>query len=192
MPISRLLKYVNAFFPSVPIGHVIAIGTLSFLLIVIFLAYNGEGRVYNSTALCITVFLGLYLLDALAIIRIGSSFVAHSGIDVRSEAQRLISGEEEALVLMLFNTVALVPFGFVLSEFIGSKYPNKWHCLGCVALVAFGLSLCIESIQLFFHVGIFELTDLVLNTVGAIIGAVLSMVIHGIIEFFAKTKAYGR
>ena len=36
--------------------------------------------------------------------------------------------------------------------------------------MAFGLSLCIECIQGALHVGIFEGTDLVLNTVGAGMG----------------------
>ena len=40
------------------------------------------------------------------------------------------------------------------------------HQIGRVALVAFGLSFGDESLQLFLHVGFFELIDLVMNTVG--------------------------
>ena len=46
--------------------------------------------------------------------------------------------------------------------------------IGLVALAAFGLSLCIESLQLILRLGVFEITDLVLNTVGGVIGAWVS------------------
>lgn len=42
-------------------------------------------------------------------------------------------------------------------------------------LVGLGLSLLIESIQWVFHIGIFELTDLLLNTLGTFIGAALPL-----------------
>ena len=57
---------------------------------------------------------------------------------------------------------------------------GKWRCVGRVALVTFGLSLCIECIQLVFRVGVFELTDLLLNTVGALIGGVALSVVFSI------------
>jgi len=53
---------------------------------------------------------------------------------------------------------------------------GMWRCLGRVTLVAFGLSLCIECIQLALHIGIFEETDLVLNTVGVGIGGIIFLI----------------
>jgi len=86
-------------------------------------------------------------------------------------------------MLMLFNTAVFAPFGFALGVFLRSTGVGLWRCLRQVALVAFGLSLCIECIQWALHVGIFEVTDLVLNTVGARMGAILSWIIHiGIID----------
>ena len=41
-------------------------------------------------------------------------------------------------------------------------------------MAGFGLSLCIECLQLLLRVGIFELTDLVMNTLGEFIGALIS------------------
>ena len=43
-----------------------------------------------------------------------------------------------------------------------------------MTLAGFGLSLTIECLQLLLHVGFFELTDLVMNTVGAFVGALVS------------------
>ena len=41
-------------------------------------------------------------------------------------------------------------------------------------LAGFGLSLCIECLQLLLRVGFFELTDLVMNTLGAFVGVLIS------------------
>ena len=46
---------------------------------------------------------------------------------------------------------------------------------GRVALAANGLSLCIESLQLILRLGVFEVTDLVLNTLGGFVGALISV-----------------
>ena len=148
---------------------------------------------FGAITLGLGVFIGLYLLDALALNRIGMEGARKTGIDLASELHRLLHGGEEIRMQMLFNVVAFVPFGFFLAEFLTSlKRFNSGRRIGLVFVASLGLSLFIECIQLAFRVGLFELTDLLLNTAGAIIGAVLSMVIHGIIEFFAKTKAYGR
>ena len=77
---------------------------------------------------------------------------------------------------MLFNIVVFVPFGFFFSEFISSTTRlSAWRRLGYATLASFGLSLCLECLQLFLRVGFFELTDLVLNTAGGFIGAGLAL-----------------
>ena len=82
---------------------------------------------------------------------------------------------------MLANVVVFVPFGFFLSEFLSmtkrfgtSSAFSARRRIGLVALAAFGLSLCIESLQLILRLGVFEITDLVLNTLGGIVGALMS------------------
>ena len=42
-------------------------------------------------------------------------------------------------------------------------------------LAGLGLSLLIESLQWVFHIGIFELTDIFLNTFGTFVGAALPL-----------------
>ena len=62
--------------------------------------------------------------------------------------------------------------GCVTSQYIFGYFPASGkrlrarRRLGLAALVGFGLSLTIECLQLLLHVGFFELTDLVMNTVG--------------------------
>ena len=70
---------------------------------------------------------------------------------------------------MFANVAVFVPFGFFLSEFLSTtKCFASNRQIGLVALAAFGLSLCIESLQLLLRVGFFELMDLVMNTVGGV------------------------
>lgn len=168
MPFSTFQIYLRALFPRVPLWHWVVMGVVALTVCLI-----GRKRftVLGSIALGTAVFMGLYLLDALALVRIGGRWVEHPGIDLGAELQRITSGNEENLVLMLFNTAVFVPFGLALGAFLRSTGMGSWRCLGRVILVAFGLSLCIECIQWALHVGIFEVTDLVLNGVGGIVGA---------------------
>lgn len=162
------------------------------LALTIYTLSQKKCSVYGDVALGLAVFIGLYLLDAFALNRIGMEGARNVGIDLASEWHRLLLGGEENRMLMLFNVAAFVPFGFFLAECLASKKRfSAGKRMGLVALASFGLSLCIECLQLVFRVGIFELTDLVLNTAGAVIGAGLSFFIHSIIKLFAKTKAYG-
>ena len=191
MSFSTFQIYLRAFFPRIPSWHLIVLGVVSSALTIYTLSHK-KCSTYGAVALWLAVFIGLYLLDALALNRIGMEGVRKAGFDLESEWHRLLHGGEENRMLMLFNVAAFVPFGFFLAEFLAStKRFSAGRRMGLVALASFGLSLCIECLQLVFRVGIFELTDLVLNTAGAVIGAGLSFVIHSIIKLFAKTKAYG-
>ena len=51
-----------------------------------------------------------------------------------------------------------------------------------MTLAAFGLSLCMECLQLVLRVGFFELTDLALNTVGGGVGALFSAGLWKVME----------
>ena len=73
----------------------------------------------------------------------------------------------EAFVLNLFgNVLAFMPFGFMI-PILKQKY--RKHMRGAAALT-FGLSLTIECIQLMSQVGSFDVDDLILNTLGGVLG----------------------
>lgn len=65
------------------------------------------------------------------------------------------------------NMAAFMPCGFFLP--IVSRRGRKWYKN---TMICFGLSLCIETVQLVFKVGSFDVDDLLLNTVGGVIGYV--------------------
>ena len=69
------------------------------------------------------------------------------------------------LINIVGNMVAFMPFGFFLP--IISRRSRKWY-----NTVSFGLifSLILETLQLIFKVGSFDVDDILLNTVGAGLG----------------------
>lgn len=174
MSFPTIQAYVRAFFPEIPAPHWIGMGVLA-LVLTVFLSLRRKYPLYGAVALGLTVLLGLFLLDGLVLIRRGGSGEGR-GIDLAAEYRRLVSGNEEILFLILFNIAVFVPFGFTLAEFLSSaKRLAGWRCLKYTALTALGLSLCIECLQLLLRAGMFELTDLVLNTAGAALGAALPL-----------------
>lgn len=71
----------------------------------------------------------------------------------------------------LLNVLLFVPFGYLLPHF-------KRLTLGKAVLLGFCFSLLIETSQLTFHFGVFQLDDLVKNTMGAGLGWMLYTVLN--------------
>ena len=73
-----------------------------------------------------------------------------------------------AMILNIFgNVVGFVPFGYILPV-INDRFRN-WLL---IVVSGFSLSLCVETAQLIFRVGSFDVDDLLLNTLGALLGYV--------------------
>ena len=73
-----------------------------------------------------------------------------------------------AMILNIFgNVVGFVPFGYILPV-INDRFRN-WLL---IVVNGFSLSLCVETAQLIFRVGSFDVDDLLLNTLGALLGYV--------------------
>lgn len=69
------------------------------------------------------------------------------------------------VINIIGNVAAFLPYGFflpILSE--------KFHHTFKVFLLSFSLSLTVELMQLIFKVGCFDVDDLLLNTIGGVIG----------------------
>lgn len=73
------------------------------------------------------------------------------------------------------NVVGFMPFGFILP--IVSRRGRKWYN---AFLLGFFLSLCIETTQLVFKVGSFDVDDLLLNTIGGILGFICYRIVQKI------------
>lgn len=68
------------------------------------------------------------------------------------------------------NVIIFIPFGFFLP--MASRYRSL---LGTV-FYSFGLSLCVETFQLFSRVGSFDVDDLLLNTIGGLAGYIIFVI----------------
>ena len=74
-------------------------------------------------------------------------------------------GMKAFLLNVAGNVVGFMPCGFFLP--IVSRRGRRWYNM---ILICFGLSLCVEVTQLISRVGSFDVDDMLLNTVGGILG----------------------
>jgi len=126
--------------------------------------------------------MGLFLLDTAVGIRFLGLMKYTTGHNLRLDFSRIFQKSGQGPVESLCNVAVFVPFGIFLSEFLASaKRLRPGRRLGLVTLAGFGLSLCIESLQLVLKVGFFEVTDLVMNTVGAFVGALMSVGVRKVV-----------
>lgn len=65
------------------------------------------------------------------------------------------------------NVIGFLPFGFFLPV-ISYRFRNGW----LIGLLGFSLSLVVECTQLILKVGCFDVDDLILNALGAVLGYV--------------------
>ena len=78
----------------------------------------------------------------------------------------ILNGDSRALQENIGNIVLFIPVGMVITLFPGCSVKQS-------LLIGFTLSLIIECCQWFFWLGSFEIDDLIHNTIGAGIGAIL-------------------
>lgn len=72
------------------------------------------------------------------------------------------------LLNLLGNIILFMPLGF-LGDALSGQPANKFR----VIIAAFFLSLCIETLQLVFMIGVYDADDILLNTLGAYLGLCL-------------------
>ena len=168
MSISVFQRYLYGILARVPWWHWVVI---CFLALTVFLLIRKKGSMYGAIVLGITVFVGLLLLDSAVAARFFRIHPHASGTVFSINWDRLLTGSYRHRVELISNAVVFIPFGFFLSESLSSwKQLRVWRQIGYVTLASFILSLCIECLQLVFRVGFFEVTDLVMNTVGGFVG----------------------
>ena len=182
MTFSRIQAFIRGIITQVPWWHWVIIGILAFAAGFLI---RKKTSAYGAFALGISALVGLLLLDTAVLIRYcGFLHHASSGIDLGAEYARLVHAGQDRRIELFSNMVVFTPIGFFMSEFLASmKRFSAWKRIGLAILFGLGVSLSIECLQLVLRVGYFELTDLVLNTVGAGIGAALSVLMEQILGY---------
>ncbi len=110
----------------------------------------------------------------------------HYNLEFFKEIRRFITyrrqlGFEAFLVNILGNVLAFTPFGFLL-PLIDKKY-RKFIYTTFLCLL---FSLCVELLQLYLKVGIFDVDDIMMNTAGGIIGYIIYLVFHLLRRLFSS------
>jgi glycopeptide antibiotics resistance protein len=90
-------------------------------------------------------------------------------------------GMTAVLTNIVGNIVCFIPFGFMLPIL-----STKIRKLILVGLVSFELSIVIEVAQLIFKVGSFDVDDLLLNTLGGMVGFLIYSITNRIIRKWFK------
>lgn len=86
-------------------------------------------------------------------------------------------GIERFVVNILGNIFAFSPFGFLLP-----LLNKRYRYFFVTASLSLLFSLAVETIQLWFRVGIFDVDDLLLNTTGGILGYIFYKIFSLIME----------
>ncbi|MEG0452848.1 MAG: VanZ family protein [Coprobacillus sp.] len=74
---------------------------------------------------------------------------------------------------VLGNIAIFVPLGY-LFPILFSKIINKFK----MTIIVFGFSLCFESMQYVLYLGTFDIDDLLLNTIGGLIGYLIYRIVY--------------
>ena len=115
------------------------------------------------------VFLVYFLFLAEWYGRTGTGEDYRYNLELFREIRRFITYREQLGMFAVFanlfgNILIFVPYGFFIS--MAAERRGFFKTLFC----SFGLSLCVELVQLVTRVGSFDVDDILLNTIGGILG----------------------
>lgn len=87
---------------------------------------------------------------------------------------RHVLGYKAVFLNVVGNVIAFMPFGFLLPPLM--NYKTNWFV---TTIWAFLFSLFVETIQLFFRLGRFDVDDMLLNTIGGLLGYIICILLKG-------------
>ncbi|MGN1201669.1 MAG: VanZ family protein [Eubacterium sp.] len=183
--------YVNA--ESLIKGHLLLPLFLSLIILIIFLIYcrakNKKAPKGKNISLFICVFYCSILFDLTLFSRIGTHQEPFSNIF----GDWWIWDTDYILYVNftpIKNIVMTLPmcfiFAFISKHFFGKDYNSK-GLIAYSTLIAFLTSLFIEICQIIFALGTFQISDLVYNTLGGLLGALIYIGVKKII----RKKSHG-
>lgn len=90
------------------------------------------------------------------------------------------------------NTILFIPFVLMIMLYNKRFICEKKPVFSFGILLAFGVSLIIETLQLFLHLGTFQLSDLFYNTFGGFIGECIYWIYIGIVQMRDRGGIHGK
>jgi glycopeptide antibiotics resistance protein len=111
-------------------------------------------------------------------------YIQNYNLELFSCYRKIIAEHNRSILISTIqNIVMFIPIGFTLSVVFKNRRPFVFSLL-----ISFAFSLLIETGQLLLKSGTFELDDLFNNTLGALLGIAVYLVINGIVKLSNKKK----
>ena len=98
-----------------------------------------------------------------------------------------VNGEQKLTTECIENVIMMVPFSAVVLWTFGEKIGNGWKkILWQSGKIAFIFSISIEMLQLLLRLGTFQVSDIVYNTLGGMLGGLCYIEIKKVRERLSK------
>ena len=179
--IDTLISHISTYFSDMLVTPLIA--CLAAVAVFTLLAYiKKDKRVFNAStvfSVALLVFSCVSILQITLLSRIGT-YVEHPLDRLWENRQIITSWKYKYDLSCILNVLLFAPFTFSICLLRGNLkgIDNKISkvIIICTAL-SFFVSLAIEVSQAVFHVGTFQIFDLIYNTIGGFIGAATYIII---------------
>lgn len=153
------------------------IGLLALLLLLEIKRYRPKSWFYIIVA-------AIYYTFLLTVTLIGRAKGSVSSVDHLFETYtRAFGGDEAARLDILYNIVLYIPVGLLISH-----YRNNIINVLALLLIPIG----IEFLQLYTGRGVFEISDIINNFVGGLIGLLLARLIAKAVDIIKKKRKDGK
>ncbi len=175
MTIVNFLSTLLTYFYCLPISHAILFIFFSTVLL------QAIKKKFAHTILCKTLF-GFGLIIVVGVIffttvssRPNGEIFDHSLIPFHSYRDVLNGGDDEILRSNFMNVVLFYPAGLLFCSLLPQEW-RKWCKILLSFIVFCALSCGIEYMQYAFSLGHVEIDDVIHNSLGALLGAIFSIV----------------
>ena len=137
-------------------------------------ANSKEKNLVNNLILGMGIAYLLFLIWAI-LWKCGTPFIG----DKTQRAINLLPFNNNTTWEMQFNIAVFIPLGFYLSA-----YKKDWKLIKLIAVIIL-ISFMLEAVQFVLAIGVSDVTDLMLNTIGGIFGI---MVYYFILRLFKRKE----
>ena len=151
--------------------------------LVTYVLYN-RGKVKASTAIIIPI-LVFYLSFVLTITILERTPSRHARyeLDLFWSYKAIMRGTKRLLAENFWNVVLFVPLSTMLGIIFDARMvKGKRRWIWITVIICFLFSTGIEVVQLITHRGLFEFDDIIHNTLGALIGTAVAVMIRRRVE----------
>ncbi len=128
-----------------------------------------------------------FLLSTYYMLVLNSTVIGRYPMETRCELRlfwsygAIAAGNKDLLQEVILNVVLFVPIGML----IAFLFDRRWIYLKGL-LTGFLASLTVETLQLIMQRGLFELDDIFHNTLGCVIGVVISTAVFKVVRVVKK------